>query len=93
MKSRGINMGLCLAATAVLLAGCADLFDPNSPANIAGRQRVSSGFTGCEPADNVISNNIGLSWHATCKAKTYLCTDVSPAARSSTFSCAAAVAP
>ena len=89
MKCRGITMSLCLTATAILLAGCADLFDPNSPANIAGAQRISSGFTGCEPADNVISPNTGSpGWHATCKGKTYLCTDVSTSMNSSTFSCA-----
>jgi hypothetical protein len=90
MKSRAITVGFCVSAV-VLLAGCADMFDPNSPANIAAAQRVSSGFTGCEPADNVITPNMGSpGWHAVCKGKTYVCTDVSPAARSSTFACAAA---
>ena len=88
MTSRRFAVGLCAGAV-VLLAGCADLLDPNSPPNIAVRQKVSSGFTGCEPADNVISQNTGDSWHATCQAKTYLCTDVSSSARSATFACAA----
>ncbi len=84
-------MGLGLAATAMLLGGCGDLFDPNSPGNIAAAQRVSSGFTGCEPADNIISpNKESPGWHATCKGKTYVCTDVSTSMHSSTFSCAAA---
>ncbi len=91
MKSRGILLGLGLAANAVLLAGCANPFDPNSRGNIARAQRVSSGFTGCEPADNVISPNVeGAGWHAVCKGKTYVCTDVSDSLHSSTFSCAAA---
>lgn len=90
MNHRGITVGLCVSAV-VLLAACADLFDPNSPANIAGAQRVSSGFTGCEPADNVITPNTGSpGWHAVCKGKTYVCTDVSTSMRSSTFACAAA---
>jgi len=86
MKSRGITMtlglGLGLAATAALLAGCS---------SIGEAQQISSGFTGCEPADNVISlNQEGPGWHAVCKGKTYVCTDVSTSLHSATFSCAAA---
>ncbi len=79
MKFPRIAAGLCLSATWAMLAGCS-VIDPYAPQRLEQyRQQVSSGFTGCEAADNVISNvraDSGvLSWHVTCKAKTYICTE------------------
>ena len=55
-------------------------------------QLVSAGFTGCTPADNILSNVEPSSdgsgtWNATCKGKAYLCSSV-PTVKSHTFHCA-----
>ena len=60
MTFRGIAAGLCLSAALALLTGCASL-DPDAPVRLQRyQQQVSSGFTGCEPADNVISGSSGM---------------------------------
>lgn len=58
-------------------------------------QAASAGYTGCQPADNVLTNvsmsglaNFG-TWNATCKAKTYLCA-MAFIGTTRTFSCAPA---
>jgi hypothetical protein len=65
-----------IAALLILIAitACAA-----TDAIVAGKlQTMSSGHTGCEPADNVISDvhadawGAG-TWHATCHGKLYLC--------------------
>jgi hypothetical protein len=77
LRGTASALGLCL------LAGCSaviHIIDPNRAQEMEQyRRQVSSGFTGCEAADNVISNasadEMGTmpSWHVTCKAKTYIC--------------------
>jgi len=67
-----------LAAMGGGLGGCA-------AAARAEMQTISAGHTGCVPADNQLSNvNVGGTWNATCKGKTYLCS----ASGASSYSCA-----
>jgi len=59
---------LIVAVLALSSAGCVETL----------RKEQSSGFTGCEPEANEISNakdSLGSStWNATCNGKKYLCT-------------------
>ena len=84
MRPLRIAAALSLSVTWALLSGCAIVPSPQRLEQY--RQSASSGFTGCEAADNVISDvhaeNGVISWHATCKARTYICAD------STTLACA-----
>ncbi len=97
MTFRGIAAAMCTGAAAVLLAGCSTAeFEQGQEARGASAdtmsafQIVSAGYTGCKPADNVISNASlawGGMWQATCKGKTYRCTSDS-AVGGRSFACA-----
>jgi hypothetical protein len=89
---------LALFSATLLLGACtisptqmAEL--EKSPAVISKLQVVSSGHTGCMPEDNQISviwakpDGSGL-WKAGCKGKTYLCSTITSAGGSATYSCA-----
>lgn len=75
MTFRRLTPGLVLglAAVSTLLCGCA--YDFNAKV-LQYRQQASAGQTGCEPADNIISDVTNHGWHATCKGKTYVCSAV-----------------
>ena len=72
MRTKTIALLLGLSAASTLLAGCADFDFPARAQEF--RQQTSAGFTGCEPADNAITDVTNHGWHATCKDKTYICT-------------------
>ena len=73
----------------IVVTACA-----TTEATVAGKlQTISSGHTGCEPTDNVISDvhadawGAG-TWHATCRGKLYLCSGTD---NGKSIGCAAAV--
>lgn len=78
MRFRGFAVALCVPAASAVLAGCVDMNAVAASPDMTNRfQHVSAGYTGCYPADNVISHQDmawGGTWQATCKGKTYLCT-------------------
>jgi hypothetical protein len=84
--------------SAAMLGGClysqAQLTElANSPAVVEQLQVVSAGHTGCMPEDNQISvvwakPNGSALWKAGCKGKTYLCSTMTAAGGSATYSCA-----
>ncbi len=76
--------------TAAVTSGC---ISANSPIIQDKLKTVSAGYTGCTPADNVLSNidakpDGSGSWNATCKDKTYLCSAVGGTNNSESFHCA-----
>ena len=73
------HMNTLIRSIAALLILIAITACATTDAIVAGKlQTISSGHTGCEPADNVISNvhadawGTG-TWHATCHGKLYRC--------------------
>jgi hypothetical protein len=77
-------MNACRSVAAVLTAavftctsGCVSI---SSPAVQDDLKLVSAGYTGCLPQENTITNSAqqtgGLMWNATCKGRSYLCTQV-----------------
>jgi hypothetical protein len=88
--------GMVATGLLTVVSGC--IAPPvNSPVVTNRLQLISAGHTGCQQADNVISNVVANldgsgSWNATCKGKMYLCTAVSSAgSNAESFSCAPAV--
>lgn len=83
-------------ALPLLATGC---WVPTAEDYRAGRedsilQQYSAGHTGCVPVENAISNRTELSrgymWNASCKNRTYLCTNLSRSEKSSETNCAPA---
>ena len=71
MTFRTSALALGLAAASALLAGCAAYDFPARALEF--RQQVSAGYTGCDQADNTITDVTNHGWHATCKGRTYVC--------------------
>jgi hypothetical protein len=79
---------LCVASLAV--TGCTTL-STSSPVLVNRLKVVSAGHTGCQPADNQISNTSdtrdGVTWNATCKGRVYLCSGASPRGAGESYGC------
>jgi hypothetical protein len=97
MISKAAKLAVLAPSIALLSTACASLGPMGqSPAMANALQMISAGHTGCQPADNGISNiHMGLdgngTWNATCDDKTYLCSAFKGVNPSDTYSCALAV--
>ncbi len=97
MIARKIKLAILAASGPLLATACVVPTQlANSPAVTQGLQVISAGHTGCQPADNTISNvqmelNGSGTWNATCKDKTYLCSAFKGVDPSESYSCAPAV--
>ncbi len=81
-----------LVSLAASTSGCVSL-SADSPVVQDKLKTVSAGYTGCEPADNVLSNvapnrDGSGTWNATCKGKIYLCSAVATVNQGESFHCA-----
>ena len=98
MIARKTRLAILVASAPFLVSACV-----TAPASLAtssyvtqSLQMISAGHTGCQPADNTISNiQMGLNgsgiWNATCNGKTYLCSAFQGVNPSESYSCALAV--
>ena len=65
------KLGLVLAASAVLTAGCVSMESLRE-----ARQNASSGHVGCPPREIALSDEKGNNWTATCRGRVFYCTAV-----------------
>jgi len=96
MKPRKNAAPFAVVLFAFTVPACT-ITDPHAfPGMQENLQLISAGHTGCQPGDNAITNLLARSngtaqWNATCKGKTYLCTEFQGVAPSPSISCAPAV--
>lgn len=95
--SQKAKLAVLALSIALLSAACVRVSQiKESPATANALEMISAGHTGCQPADNRISNiHMELdgngTWNATCNDKTYLCSAFKGVNPSDTYSCALAV--
>lgn len=81
MSARTLMFIAYAVSTLMILTACTTLL--KSPPLVSQMQGISAGRTGCLPESIQISNvklhppfGDTLTWNATCKGKTYLCSSV-----------------
>ncbi len=88
---------ISVLAAILFMTGCVSIASmANSPLVINQLKIRSAGYTGCATDENEISNvnpraDGSGTWNATCKGKTYLCSQGSSGGHAATYSCAVAV--